>query len=59
MNDHGARCDKHVGEVFPPRCTTCESLNNEYQTLQVHDTEELTRAERDYLELGTPIPGRN
>jgi hypothetical protein len=21
--DYGARCDEHVGEVFPPRCTAC------------------------------------
>ena len=21
--DHGVRCDKHVGEVFPPRCADC------------------------------------
>jgi hypothetical protein len=23
--DHGARCDNHVGEVFPPRCAECDA----------------------------------
>lgn len=23
--DPGARCDAHVGEVFPPRCRDCEA----------------------------------
>lgn len=22
--DPGPRCDRHVGEVFPPRCVDCE-----------------------------------
>jgi hypothetical protein len=26
--DIGARCDRHVGEVFPPRCLDCERLNH-------------------------------
>ncbi len=21
--DHGMRCDRHIGEVFPPRCSDC------------------------------------
>lgn len=21
--DHGIRCDRHVGEVFPPKCGDC------------------------------------
>lgn len=25
MIDVGARCDRHVGEVFPPRCAECAS----------------------------------
>jgi hypothetical protein len=25
--DIGARCDRHVGEVFAPRCGACEQLN--------------------------------
>lgn len=25
--DSGARCDEHVGEVFPVRCSECESLS--------------------------------
>lgn len=24
--DIGARCEVHVGEVFPPRCADCERL---------------------------------
>jgi hypothetical protein len=24
--DHGARCERHVGEVFPPRCDECTAL---------------------------------
>jgi hypothetical protein len=27
MADHGLRCDRHVGEVFPPRCGDCDVLN--------------------------------
>ncbi len=27
--DDGARCDEHVGEVFPPRCARCDALRNE------------------------------
>jgi len=27
--DHGVRCDDHVGEVFPPRCGTCQALAEE------------------------------
>lgn len=25
--DLGARCDRHVGEVFPPRCDECTAAN--------------------------------
>ena len=24
--DLGVRCDRHVGEVFPPRCSECDAL---------------------------------
>jgi hypothetical protein len=27
--DTGARCDRHVGEVFPPRCADCDALQDE------------------------------
>jgi len=30
--DIGARCDEHVGEVFPPRCADCQRLNLPEQT---------------------------
>jgi hypothetical protein len=23
--DHGVRCERHVGEVFPPRCGDCQA----------------------------------
>jgi len=23
--DHGIRCDEHVGDVRPPRCTACDA----------------------------------
>lgn len=23
--DHGVRCERHVGEVFPPRCSDCNA----------------------------------
>lgn len=35
LNDYGARCRKHYGEVFMPRCNACESLNHEYNTLNI------------------------
>ena len=25
----GERCDRHVGEVFPPRCSACDALQRE------------------------------
>ena len=25
--DNGERCDKHVGEAFPPRCDNCAALS--------------------------------
>lgn len=34
MNDYvdiGARCDEHAGEVFPPRCATCEVTAAEWR----------------------------
>ena len=27
--DQGARCDRHVGEVFAPRCADCERANRD------------------------------
>jgi hypothetical protein len=27
--DHGIRCDRHVGEVFPPRCRDCNAAARE------------------------------
>jgi hypothetical protein len=39
MND--IRCDRHIGEAHPPRCTTCDTLATEYQQLK------LTQAEND------------
>ena len=24
--DHGERCDRHIGEVFPPRCNACDLI---------------------------------
>ena len=27
--DLGVRCDKHTGEVFPPRCYDCQTLATE------------------------------
>jgi hypothetical protein len=39
--DHGARCDRHVGEVFPPRCTECETAKHE-----LVDQERAARHER-------------
>jgi hypothetical protein len=30
--DTGARCDEHVGEVFPPRCPECEALQEPLPT---------------------------
>jgi hypothetical protein len=29
MRDLGVRCEEHVGEVFPPRCSECERLQQE------------------------------
>jgi hypothetical protein len=31
--DYGIRCDRHIGEVFPPRCPACEGLAAEWGTL--------------------------
>ena len=28
MNDNDGRCDRHVGEAFPPRCEECEELQS-------------------------------
>lgn len=28
------RCDRHVGEPYPPRCATCDGLEAEYKALQ-------------------------
>ena len=27
--DHGIRCDRHIGEVFPPRCRDCDAAARE------------------------------
>lgn len=34
-NDKGARCTRHYGEVFLPRCPACETLNREYAALNI------------------------
>jgi len=31
--DLGGRCDRHVGEVFPPRCGDCDALHHERATV--------------------------
>ena len=31
-NDLGIRCDRHVGEVFPPRCDACLVATAEHTT---------------------------
>jgi|GEM_PF-6997077 len=33
--DHGIRCDRHIGEVFPPRCTACDTLTAEYAAMSI------------------------
>lgn len=35
-NDLGARCYRHSGHVFLPRCDACLSLNREYQALHLN-----------------------
>lgn len=30
--DLGIRCDRHVGEVFPPRCDACDIVTAEHAT---------------------------
>lgn len=35
-NDLGARCSRHTGHVFLPRCGACLSLNLEYQSLHLN-----------------------
>ena len=47
--DLGVRCDRHVGEVFPPRCVTCEQLTSEWQSL---NTAKLARPRPD---LDAPV----
>jgi hypothetical protein len=37
-NDHGARCPRHYGEAFLPRCATCLSVNQEYVALNLVST---------------------
>ena len=32
MIDLGARCDRHVGEVFAPRCDACNAATAEHST---------------------------
>jgi hypothetical protein len=34
--DHGTRCDKHIGEAFPPRCATCDQAQLEAATETLH-----------------------
>jgi hypothetical protein len=29
--DLGTRCDDHIGEVFPPRCTDCDQAEQQKQ----------------------------
>jgi len=31
--DPGDRCEKHVGEVFPPRCANCGTIDSENTAL--------------------------
>jgi hypothetical protein len=57
--DHGARCDKHVGEVFPPRCNDCVTA----QADDVCQTDTTRRAPKRYipgsecpLHRGYPMP---
>lgn len=33
--DTGARCDQHVGEVFPPRCINCD-LARDVRAVDTH-----------------------
>lgn len=33
--DTGARCEAHVGEVFPPRCAECIALQVAHPLMQV------------------------
>lgn len=35
--DKGARCYRHYGEVFMPRCVACEGLNREYSLLHIDE----------------------
>jgi len=50
--DSGVRCDRHVGEVFPPRCSDCTA------EAKAEKPAELTPDEIAYLELGRPMPER-
>lgn len=31
--DQGVRCDSHMGEAWPPRCSICEQLSNDWRAL--------------------------
>ncbi|GAA4147111.1 hypothetical protein [Leifsonia shinshuensis] len=31
IQDLGARCDRHVGEAFQPRCFDCDTANRELE----------------------------
>ena len=44
---NGARCDDHVGEDHPPRCSLCESLQADYAFLNI----EPPRVEQDYARV--------
>ena len=33
--DSGVRCDRHIGDAFPPRCGACQGLSVEYAQLNI------------------------
>jgi len=55
--DHGIRCDKHVGEVFPPRCADCTAaaLERDQATAPVRFGRHLPNSECS-VHRGWPLP---
>lgn len=53
--DHGARCERHVGEAFLPRCTDCDDARHELEQQRAQERHQ--RALERNAALGI-VPGR-
>jgi hypothetical protein len=54
--DHGIRCDRHIGEAFPPRCSDCDVLTVQQASDQVSTRLGFIPGSSCSLHAGYPMP---